>query len=177
MTQAAARDDYGVLTEPGTLTIRRLLPGPIERIWAYVTDSDLRRQWLAAGDMEMRVGAPFELVWRNDELTSPPGERPAGFDAETRMESRIVAIDPPRMLAFEWFGKGEVTFELEPRGEDVLFTVTHRRLPQRPNLVNVAAGWHSHLDLLVACVTGQDPAPHWDHWSRLRGEYDRSLPA
>lgn len=177
MTQAAILDDYGMLTEPGTLTIRRLLPGPIDRIWAYVTDSELRRQWLAEGAMELRVGAPFELVWRNDELTDPPGERPAGFDAESRMESRIIALDPPRKLVFEWFGSGEVTFELEPRGEDVLLTVTHRRLPQRPNLVNVAAGWHSHLDLLAARAAGKEPAPHWDHWSRLREHYDRRLPA
>ncbi len=177
MTQLALREDYGELIESGTLKIRRILPGPIERVWSYLTASDLRRQWLAAGDMEMRVGAPFELVWRNDELTDPPGQRPAGFDAETRMESRIVAIDPPRRLAFEWFGSGEVTFELVPRGEEVLLTVTHRRLPERPNLVNVAAGWHAHLDLLVARSAGRVPAPHWDHWSRLRAEYDRSLPA
>ena len=52
--------------------IQRILPGPIERVWAYLTDSDLRRRWLAAGPMEMKVGAPFELVWRNDELSDPP---------------------------------------------------------------------------------------------------------
>ena len=70
-------DAYGALIEPTTLKIQRLLPGPIERVWAYLTDSDLRRQWLAAGEMEMKVGAPFELVWRNDELTDPP-EQAAG---------------------------------------------------------------------------------------------------
>ena len=51
----------GALSEPATLTIQRFLPGPIERIWAYLTESDLRRRWLAAGQMEMKVGAPFEL--------------------------------------------------------------------------------------------------------------------
>ncbi len=49
MTELATLDAYGVLTEPATLTIQRLLPGPIERVWAYLTESDLRRQWLAAG--------------------------------------------------------------------------------------------------------------------------------
>ena len=79
MNDLATVDAYGALTEPATLTIQRLLPGPIERVWAYLTESDLRRQWLAAGEMEMKVGAPFELVWRNDELTDPPGERPDGL--------------------------------------------------------------------------------------------------
>jgi uncharacterized protein YndB with AHSA1/START domain len=74
MTEAATlKNPYGALTEPTTLEIQRLLPGPIERIWAYLTESEMRRKWLAAGDMEMRVGALFELVWRNDELTNPPG--------------------------------------------------------------------------------------------------------
>ena len=36
-------DAYGTLIEPTTLKIQRLLPGPIERIWAYLTDSELRR--------------------------------------------------------------------------------------------------------------------------------------
>ena len=28
---------YGVVTEPGTVRIERLLPGPAERIWSYLT--------------------------------------------------------------------------------------------------------------------------------------------
>jgi uncharacterized protein YndB with AHSA1/START domain len=50
MNESATPDHYGVLSEPATLTIQRLLPGPIERAWAYLTESDLRRQWLAAGE-------------------------------------------------------------------------------------------------------------------------------
>src|SRR5271166_2608641 len=72
MNERATLEAHGVLTEPATLKIQRLLPGPIERIWAYLTESDLRRRWLAAGEMEMKVGAPFEFVWRNNELTDPP---------------------------------------------------------------------------------------------------------
>src|SRR3954464_6897374 len=109
MTEPASRDVYGVLIEPATLKIERLLPGPIERVWAYLTESDLRRQWLAAGEMEMKVGTPFELVWRNNELTNPPGERPPGYSEEHRMKSRITDFDPPHKLAFAWEGGGEVS--------------------------------------------------------------------
>ena len=42
-------NDYGVLTAPDTLRIERLLPGPIERVWQYLTDSDKRATWLAVG--------------------------------------------------------------------------------------------------------------------------------
>jgi len=108
MTTMLDQDRYGVLTEPATLTITRLLPGPVDRIWAYLIDGDLRRQWLAAGAMEERVGAPVDLVWRNDELTDPPGTRPDGFGDEHRMLCEVVAIDAPRLLEkSRYVAKGE----------------------------------------------------------------------
>ena len=177
MTDLATLDAYGVLTEPATLKIQRLLPGPIERVWAYLTESDLRRQWLAAGQMEMKVGAPFEFVWRNDELTNPPGQRPPGFSDEHRMQSHITELDPPRKLAITWGSTGGVSFELEPEGNEVLLTVIHRRVPDRVTLLNASAGWHMHLDILVARATGNEPEPFWDGWSRLRKEYDGRMPA
>ena len=177
MTKLATPDAYGVLTEPATLKIQRLLPGPIERVWAYLTESELRRQWLAAGEMEMKAGASFELVWRNDELTSPPGQRPAGFSEEHRMQSRITEFDPPRKLAITWGNTGGVSFELEPAGSEVLLTVIHRRVPDRATLLKVSAGWHMHLDLLAARSAGKEPEPFWDGWSRLQTEYARRIPA
>jgi uncharacterized protein YndB with AHSA1/START domain len=177
MSELTNIDAYGVLTEPATFTIQRLLPGPIERVWAYLTESDLRRQWMAAGQMEMKVGTSFEFVWRNNELTDPPGQRPAGFPDEHRMECRITELDPPRKLAITWGNTGGVSFELEPTGNDVLLTVIHRRLPERAIQLNVTAGWHMHLDILVARASGKEPEPFWDGWSRLKTEYDRRLPA
>ena len=177
MNSTTRPDAYGELIEPTTLKIQRLLPGPIERIWAYLTDSELRRKWMAAGDMEMKAGAPFELVWRNDELTDPPGERPAGFGGEHRMQSRITEFDPPRKLSITWNSTGDVTFELEAKGKGVLLTVIHRRFPDRATLLKHMAGWHMHLGVLVARASGEEPAPFWDGWSGLMKEYDARLPA
>lgn len=73
MSELATIDAYGALTGPATLTIQRLLPGPIERVWAYLTQSDLRRQWLAAGEMEMRVARPSS--WSGE--TTSSATRPA----------------------------------------------------------------------------------------------------
>jgi uncharacterized protein YndB with AHSA1/START domain len=168
-------DGYGVVTEPTTLTIQRVLPGPIERVWAYLTDGELRRQWLASGDMDLTVGAPFEFVWRNDELSDPPGKRPEGFGAEHRMKSCITEIDPPRKISFTWQGSGDVTFTLEPRGNRVLLTVIHRRLPNRDTMMKVGPGWHAHLDVLAARAAGKEPEPFWDNWSRLQKDYAQRI--
>ena len=152
------------------------MPGPIERVWAYLTDSELRRQWLAAGKMEMQAGTPVELVWRNDELTDPPGQRPEGFGEEHRMQSRIIELDPPHRLVIAWGESGDVTFELAPMTNEVLLTVIHRRLPERETRLMIGAGWHMHLDILLARMKDEQPEPFWDGWSRLRQEYDRRIP-
>src|SRR5882757_2241114 len=131
MTKLGNPDAYGVLTEPATLKIQRLLPGPIERVWSYLTESELRRKWLAAGEMEMKVGAHFEFIWRNDELSEAPAKRPDGFAEEMRMTSRITALDPPHMISFTWAESGDVTFTLDPKGSQVLLTIVHQRLPNR----------------------------------------------
>ena len=115
-TKITAPEAYGALIEPTTLKIQRLLPGPIERVWAYLTESELRRQWLAAGEMEMKVGATFTFTWRNDELSTPPTKRPDSFPKEHTLESRITELDPPRKLAIAWGSSGGVSFELEPQG-------------------------------------------------------------
>ena len=177
MSKRPTPDPYGALIEPATLRIQRLVPGPIDHVWSYLTNGELRRQWLAAGQMELKVGAPFEFVWRNNELTNPSGRRPEGFGDEHRMQSRITEVDPPRKLTFTWQGSGDVTFELEPKGDEVLLTVTHRRLPSRETLLKVGPGWHMHLDVLVARATGKEPEPFWDGWTRLQKEYEQRMPA
>lgn len=177
MTQVATPDAYGVVTEPATLTIQRLLPGSIDRVWAYLTESDLRRQWMAAGTMEMRVGAPFELVWRNDELSRASGNRPKEFGDEHRLDSEITELDPPYRLGISWGNTGGVTFDLEPVGDMVRLTVTHRRMPDHSTALNISAGWHAHLDVLAARLAGEDPEPFWDHWVALKADYAQRLGA
>lgn len=175
MTDADLIDAYGTVTEPATLTIRRILPGPVERVWSYLVESEKRRRWLAAGDMVLKEGAPFTLIWRNDELTEPPGAKPEGFGTEHSMESEIVAIEPPHRLAFTWGRSGGVEISLVPQGRDVLLTLVHRRLPDRDTLLLVGPGWHAHLDILVALVSGRTPAPFWDEWVHLRAQYAERL--
>lgn len=177
MKQITQPNVFGTLLEPEVLRIERLLPGPIERVWSYLTDGELRRQWLAAGPMELEVGAAFELVWRNSELTTPPGERPPGFGDEHRMKSHILALDAPHHLAFTWGEKetSEVSFDLSQEGEDVRLVVVHRRVTDKKILLRVSSGWHAHLDVLVARIRGAVPTPFWDHFSALHAEYERRL--
>ncbi|MFA6265150.1 MAG: SRPBCC family protein [Pseudolabrys sp.] len=177
MTDIMLPGSYGELIEPATLKIERLLPGPAERIWDYLTKSDLRRQWLASGEMELKAGTEFELTWRNDELTDPPGKRPEGFSEQHSAICKVLEADPPRKLSYTFGKTGEVTFLLTPQGSDVLLTVIHRRLTERGIMILVGPGWHMHLDVLAAKLRGLKTGPFWDGWLKLKADYDKRLPA
>lgn len=168
-------EDFGTLAEPTTLVIQRWLPGPVERIWKFLTDSKLRQKWLAAGDMDLAPGASMELVWRNDQLSAPSDPRPEGFPEEQRMPSHVIAVDPMRILTIAW-GKGDVTFDLKVKGDKVLLTLTHRGLDERGARTMIAAGWHMHLDILRAEASGAKAESFWSGWTQLRQDYEARLP-
>ena len=75
----SSMDDYGKVIAPGTVRLERLLPGPIERVWDYLTDSQKRGMWLAAGAMELRVGGRVEHIFRNGALTENDDPPPGGL--------------------------------------------------------------------------------------------------
>ncbi len=173
---------YGVLTATDTLRIERLLPGPIERVWSYLTESGKRARWLAAGEMDLRVGGKVEHVFRNWELTEnddPPPAKYAEHTGESRMEGRITVCDPPRSLAYTWSETAgeysEVTFELAERGTEVMLVLTHRRLANRDEILGVSAGWHTHLDILADRLSGRTSPGFWRTHTRLEAEYARRI--
>jgi uncharacterized protein YndB with AHSA1/START domain len=172
-----APQDYGTFAADHTLTIRRRLPGPIARVWAHLTESHLREQWLAAGSMDLRSGSSFELVWRNDRLSASDGERPDGFPAVSRATCRLTEVEAPHKLRFSWPDVGDVTMELEPDGDDVVLTLTHQGCSDRAMKLMIGAGWHVHLDILAARLRDTAAPSFWSTWQALRGDYDRRLPA
>jgi uncharacterized protein YndB with AHSA1/START domain len=174
-------NEYGVMTEPGTIRLERVLPGPIERIWAYLTESEKRRKWLAAGDMDLRVGGKTQLNFRHDELTSEPTpERYKKMEEGFNFTGRITRCDPPRLLSYTWNEQSgmnsEVTFELTPRGSEVVLVLTHRNLTDRANMISVAGGWHAHIGILIDHLNGRAPPGFWSAHARLEKEYDKRLP-
>lgn len=170
-------NDFGVVTAPDTVRIERLMPGPIDRLWSYLTDSEKRRTWMAAGEIELRPGGRVEHMFRNSELTNDD-PAPAKYpEQEYRSEGRVIDCDPPHRLSYTWDGNSEVVFELSAQHDRVLLVVTHRRLPNRGELVSVAGGWHSHLDLLQDLLEGRTPSHFWTKHTRIEAEYERRIPS
>jgi len=174
--------EYGVVVQPGTLRLERILPGPIERVWAYLTESEKRGKWLASGQMELHAGGRVELNWRHADLSAektPPDNCDKSECAGT-MQGRITRCDPPRLLSYTWGDEAdasEVTFELSPRAGDVLLVITHRRLGDRKRIVGVASGWHTHVGILIDHLHLREPRPFWTTISRLEEEYEKRIAA
>jgi uncharacterized protein YndB with AHSA1/START domain len=171
-------NEFGVVTHPDTVRIERLLPGPIERVWDYLTDSKKRGIWLATGKMELRVGGKVELKFHHADLSAEktPPEKFKKMERGHIMHGTITACDPPRLLSYTFGEAGEVTFELTPKGNNVLLVLTHRRLADRATMVGVSSGWHSHLAILIDVLNGDEPRPFWTTVRKMEAEYQKRIP-
>lgn len=175
--------DAGELVEAGTLVFQRVLPGPIERVWEYLVDPDKRALWLAAGEMEPRIGGNVELIFNNNGLSPgvAPPEKYRDFGGCVSFTGHVTRFDPPHVLAYTWAestgSDSEVTFELSAEGDNVRLLLTHRRLGDKRNvLLSVSAGWHTHLGILIDHLHQRAPQPFWKEHTRLEAEYDERLP-
>jgi len=175
-------NEYGKVIEPGTIRFERLLPGPIERVWEYLTDSDKRGLWLASGRMEPWAAGKVALSFDNASLSpekTPPPEKYKGRGHVTTHHT-IGRFDPPRFLSMTWGDEknpSEVSFELTAEGDLVRLVLTHRRLPDRSSLVNVGAGWHTHFDLLSDRLNGRTSLAFWTLYSGREVYYEKNTPA
>jgi uncharacterized protein YndB with AHSA1/START domain len=177
MNEMIGANKPGTSPEQATVRLERVLPGPIERVWAYLTEADKRATWFAGGTFDLRVGGKADLHFDHSKLSSeesPPEMKMKRFD----FTETITRIEPPRLLSYT-FGHGgaesEVTFELETRGKGVLLVVTHRRIVDRKTMVGLASGWDSHLGVLEDRLNGVEPRPFWTTHARLKREYDAKL--
>ncbi|HJS37015.1 MAG TPA: SRPBCC family protein [Burkholderiales bacterium] len=152
------------LIKPSTVRLERLLPGPVERVWAYLVESEKRAKWLAGGEFDLRVGGKVELIFENDKLSDEARD----FGTK-KFAGRITRLEPMRLLAhsWDWDGKdSEVLYELEPRGKDVLLTIVHRLPEDTAVLKGVGGGWATHVGILEDLLAGAKPRPFWSTHER-----------
>jgi len=168
------------LIAPGTVRLERLLPGPVERVWAYLTESKKRATWLAAGEFDLRVGGKIRLEFDNSKL---PNERPLPEKYRAKgtgkFDGVITRLEPMRVLAYTWkwdSGDSEVTYELSPRGKDVLLTLVHKNLKPRDLVVGVMGGWDVHTGILEDILKGVAPRPFWATHDRVQKDYAPQVP-
>jgi uncharacterized protein YndB with AHSA1/START domain len=172
------KDPVATLIKPSTIRFERLLPGPIERVWEYLTVSEKRATWLAAGEFDLRVGGKIELHFDNEKLCDEKAPADARGRGKHTATGKITRLEPPRALAHTWSwdgGDSEVLYELTPKGKDVLLVI-HHRLPDDKDLkVAVGGGWGAHTGILADVLNGVKPRGFWSTHARLMKEFVAAL--
>lgn len=151
---------------PGRLRFERSLPAPVERVWAYVTDPELRARWFMGGPIDGRVGGRIGFRMDHDALSDAPVPTPERYRAAIGAEwsEEITRFDPPHAIAFTWDGGagGEVTITLQAEAAGrTRLVLTHTGLRGREDAANFAGGWGSHLAVLDARVGGGGVPDFW----------------
>jgi len=143
-------DNKGEVSNAKCLTFRRLLPGPIERVWTHLTDTTLLPAWFGEDSrIEGRQGGTVRLMGGH-------------------IRGVVTQWQPPTKLVYTWnvfdpndgpdavsaYPESYPTFELEPQAEnEVVLTFTHFPIPER-FVPQSAMGWHTMLDILIAALNG-----------------------
>ena len=142
------------MTETGQLAnapirIERMLPAPIEEVFAAWTDPESMSLWLSPigrADVEAdpRVHGRFRVVM-------------VGGDVSIEHTGEYLVFDPPRLLSFTWRSPytgpepSVVTVTLTPEGETTRLLLVHERLPAE-QVTPHAEGWGSILDRLAGLL-------------------------
>ena len=161
---------------PDALRIERTLDAPIDTVWRWLTDPELRRQWFASGTDASREGE-LDLVFDHDELSADYVPYPPEFEKHRGAVSheRVLKSEPPHLLVWSWAGgkEGTVTFELSAQGRQTRLVLTHRGISGPPANDSFSTGWLAHLAVLEAKLSGRTVA---DFWALVR-EYKAALTA
>jgi uncharacterized protein YndB with AHSA1/START domain len=162
---------------PDTIRFVRLLDAPVDTVWRYLSDPELRAEWFAGGPIEPQVGGKAELRFDHDNLSAedvPYPEAYAPYKGAISVET-VVAYDPPHLLAFSWNGgkDGVARFELSAEGERTRLVLTHSGIVAPNGAANYGAGWHSHLAVLQAKLVGRSIPNFW----ALHAESEKAIAA
>ena len=158
------------------IRIVRLIPRPVEKVWAALTIPERLEAWFGErADLDLRVGGRY-VVWF--------GEGHGGAFGT------ITDYDPPRLLAYDWNGgPGDLNVRwalaAEGGGCRLTFSTICRRVTE-PGInawwvLGSFAGWRGFVDDLTVAITGEaapeaDPIDHPDMVARYGRHFGPYVP-
>lgn len=163
---------------PDTIRLERLLDAPVENVWRYLTETELRSQWFMGGTDATGVGH-FDLLVDHDKLSEddvPYPESYAAFKGATWTE-KVIRFEPPRLLetTFQSGKNGNVTYELFPEGERTRLVLMHSGIVSGTGAQDFGSGWNSHLTVLEERLAGRGVKDFWVLHARSRDEVAKAL--
>jgi uncharacterized protein YndB with AHSA1/START domain len=137
-----------------SLTIKRRLAAPPEKVYSAWTDPEKIAHWWGpaqartlSAELDARVGGRFQIIFR-----TPDGE-------EHDVSGIYREVIPNSKLVFTWMWRtmperqSLVTVTLAPDGDGTLLTLLHEQFFDEPARDRHRSGWTSALDRLERYLT------------------------
>lgn len=129
------------LDERHTLRFERELPYAPEDVWTAVSSPKGIGRWLSEADVEPWPKGHFRLC------------------GQCNVDGKVLQVTPPTVLRWTWPHSDHPSSEVEITvskldGPKSHLTLTQTDLPSK-HLLDVAAGWHTHLDALPHAILGE----------------------
>lgn len=167
------------LIKSDLLRFERQLDAPIEKVWQYLIDPELRARWFMGGPTDAAAGGRIGMTMNHDRLSDNSVPTPERYRAYLGhcWEEQITRIEPPHLLAFTWEKgeAGEVTFELSSEAGRTRLVLTHRGLRGRNDALNYGGGWLSHLAALERRIRDEGVADFWKLHDEAEEAVQRAL--
>ena len=177
MVEAAIRAPLEKVA-PDAIRLERILDAPVEKVWRYLTDAELRSQWLMGGT-DARPDSEFDLLVDHDNLSDDDVPYPESYAAHKGAvwTEKVLRFDPPRLLetTFQGGRNGTVTYELFPEGEKTRLVLTHRGITSGTGAQDFGSGWNSHLTVLQERLAGRGVKNFWALHAQSREAVKQAL--
>lgn len=170
--------NYGTIVGPGAVRFERLMDGPIERVWDFLTKREHLATWLGDGDIG-GVGSKIALKQEGPKVPHPTGATIVGV---------VTVCEPLRRLGYTWnhlppgaaeptIAESYVLIEIEAaEAGRVRLTLSHTNIDPAFT-ARLSTGWHSFLDILEARKAGVEPPPIQQMFGRHLPKYEEMLRA
>ncbi|MGN6058090.1 MAG: SRPBCC family protein [Sphingomicrobium sp.] len=163
---------------PDTIRLERLLDAPVETVWRYLTEAELRSQWFMGGT-DAKADSEFELLVDHDNLSTDDVPYPESYECfkGAVWTEKVVRFEPPRLLATTFQGgkNGTVTYELFPQDGKTRLVLTHSGIVSPVGGQDFGSGWNSHLTVLEEKLAGRSVRNFWELHARSKEDVRKAL--
>lgn len=179
MSEAAIQIDAPITRiAPDTIRLERTLDAPVETVWRYLTQAELRRHWFMGGT-DATAGGEFDLIVDHDNLSDGDVPYPEDYAANkgARWQEKVLRFDPPRLFetTFQGGKNGIVTYELFSDGERTRLVLTHGGITSPTGFQNFGSGWNSHMTVLQERLAGRGVKDFWALHAQSRETVTKAL--
>jgi uncharacterized protein YndB with AHSA1/START domain len=133
----------------GDLKFEAVYPYSAEQVWKALTDADALAEWLMPNNFQPRLGHRFQLRMK-------PAPSFSGV-----VECEVVALDPPRHLAYTWRAGDQntkVSFRLEPVEDGTRVVLEHTGFATDGGMMVssvLGTGWKKKIDASLPATIGR----------------------